>query len=71
MVCVDVAVLAGIREGITTGAECMGAGEAMGVGVDLDMFPSLFAVGFEVRSLIRGVGDGLADLEPIFSEFLR
>jgi hypothetical protein len=64
-------VLVGIREGMTTGAECIGAGEPVGADFGVDMFPSLFVVGLEVRGLIRGVGDGLADLVPIFSELFR
>ena len=71
IVWVEVAVLIDMRGGITTGAECVGSGGPVGAEVGIDMFLSLLTVGFEVRGLIKGVGDGRADLAPIFSGFFR
>jgi hypothetical protein len=56
---------------MTTGAECVGSGRLVGAEVGIDILPSLLAVGFEVHGLIKGVGDGRADLAPIFSGLLR
>lgn len=58
----------GVRGGITTGAECVGTAEATGAGIGLDMACGVFS-GSPGR--FKGVGGGLAERAPIFSEELR
>ena len=68
VVWVEVAVLMGVRGGITTGAECVGAAGATGAGMGFDIACGVFS-GSAGR--FKGVRAGLAERTPIFSEELR